>query len=136
MDIIKLARELGAAIQQDEDYIAMESARKANDEDEELQAMIEKFSVLSAAAEYEQEKDNPNEEIMESYGQQLQELYNNIMQNVNMARFERAKDAMDEKMNYLISILAAAVNGEDPMTFEPEEEHHCGGDCGGCSGCH
>ena len=138
MDIIALARELGKAIQQDEDYIAMEAARKANDEDEELQGLIGQFNLISTAAEHEQGKDQPNEQTLQGYGEQLQQLYNQIMQNVNMARFEQAKTVMDDKMNAIIAILAAAVNGEDPMTFDPdaEEEHHCGGDCSGCHGCH
>lgn len=138
MDIIQMARELGKAIQQDADYIAMEAARQANDEDEGLQKLIEEFSVLNVAAEREQQSATPDESKLESLGNRMQELYNTIMSNVNMARFERAKDTMDEKMNFVISILAAAVNGEDPMTFDPaaEAEHHCGGDCGCCDGCH
>ena len=34
MDLIKLTRQLGAAIQQDERYLAFQAARKANEEDE------------------------------------------------------------------------------------------------------
>ena len=39
-------------------------------------------------------------------------------------------------MHYITGILALCIQGEDPATCEPEEEHHhCGGDCSGCSGC-
>ena len=38
MELEKLARQLGAAIQQDKVYLDFEAARKANDADEELNA--------------------------------------------------------------------------------------------------
>ncbi len=37
MDVIEMARELGKAIQQDERYKRIDAAKKANDEDSQLQ---------------------------------------------------------------------------------------------------
>ena len=39
MDIIKLTRELGAAIQQDDRYAKFQAAQKANEEDKDLNSM-------------------------------------------------------------------------------------------------
>ena len=40
MDIIKMARELGAAIQQDERYLNFKKAREANEADKPLNDLI------------------------------------------------------------------------------------------------
>ena len=45
MDIIEAARNLGAAIQQDERYKKYIEAKKANDADEELQELIGEFNL-------------------------------------------------------------------------------------------
>ena len=45
MDIIKITRELGKAIQADERFIAYNAAKLANDNDEELQNLIGEFNL-------------------------------------------------------------------------------------------
>ncbi len=135
MDIIKLARELGAALQQDEAYKAYLRAKEANDNDIELGQLIEQFNQLAATAEAECAKPDVDEATYNAYNDKLRALYETIMSNPNMAAFEAAKAVVDNKMNTIVAILAAAVNGEDPMTFDPNEHHSCGGDCGHCHGC-
>lgn len=135
MDVIKLARELGVALQQDDEYKAYLRAKEANDNDEQLQQLIEQFNLLAASAEYESHKDESDQAKLDEYNEKLRALYEVIMSNQSMAAFEAAKSVVDEKMNTIVAILAAAVNGEDPMTFDPHEHHNCGGDCGHCHGC-
>ena len=135
MDIITMARELGKAIQQEQVYHDLTAAKKLNDDDEALQKLIEQFSVINTAYEIEGGKDHPDEKRCAEYEKQLESMYGEIMSNTNMARFELAKNRMDELMNKVVAILAAAVNGEDPMTVDPEQLIHddeCGGDCDCC----
>ena len=61
--------------------------------------------------------------------------YKKVMDNEHMRDYEVARAEIDEMMHYITGILALCIQGEDPATCEPEEEHHCGGDCSGCSGC-
>ena len=49
-DVIQIARELGAALQEDERYKALVQARKVNDEDEELQNLIGEFNMIMLKA--------------------------------------------------------------------------------------
>jgi len=135
MDVIKLARELGVALQQDDEYKAFLVAKEANDNDEQLQQLIEQFNLLVTTAEYEAHKPDADEAKIAEFNEKLRVLYETIMSNPNMIAFEAAKNRVDTKMNTIVAILAAAVNGEDPMTFDPEEHHNCGGDCGHCHGC-
>ena len=135
MDIITLARELGKAIQQDPIYAELEAAKKLNDEDFELQKLIERFGVLQQSYEYEAGKETPDEDRLSATEAQLESLYETIMGNANMARFEGAKAKMDIMMNKIVAILAASVNGDDPMTVDPDKlihEDECGGDCDCC----
>lgn len=135
MDIIKMAREMGAAIQQEPEYLALCDAKQANDEDEALQKMIEDFNKLMQQGEMLAAEEGAN---IDEIGAQIQDGYDAIMGNPNMVRYNECKDKIDSLMQTVVAILAASVNGEDPMTFDPhaQEEHHCGGDCSGCSGCH
>lgn len=136
MDIIELARQLGKAIQEDPDYIKLVAAREANDADTALQELIAKFNLLATSYDYEGQKEDADESKLESLGADMEKLYAEIMSNKKMAEFTELKDIIDDKMNDIVAILAAAVNGEDPMTYDPAaEHHHCDGDCDCCSGC-
>ena len=134
MDIIKLTRELAKAIQQDQVYADLQAARKLNDDDAELQQMIEQFGVKNTAYEFEANKDNPDEKKLEKLEGELEAMYEKVMSNANMLRFEGAKAKMDELMNKIMALLAAAVNGEDPDTIDPDEllRSECEGDCDCC----
>ena len=50
--------------------------------------------------------------------------------------FEAAKTAVDDMMNEIMGILACCIDGQDPATCTPQQEHHCGGSCDSCGGCH
>ena len=121
MDVIKLTRELGAAIQQDERYLAFVAARKANDDDKELNALIGKLNLVQMNYKNESEKETPDNAKLESLDEEFRKLYGEIMLNANMRKFEEAKQDVDDMMNYLIQILSLCVNGEDPAT--------CGSSC-------
>ena len=70
---------------------------------------------------------------MQDFDQQFRAIYAQVMQNPNMVNYEVARKEVDGMMNYLMQILTLCVNGEDPATCEPKEEHDCGGNCSACS---
>lgn len=134
MDIIAMARELGKAIQQDERYKRIDAAKTANDNDAGLQDLIHKFNLKRSELSIEMAQENKNPEKLNQLDHELKEVYQEVMQNPNMAEFNAAKVEVDDMMNYISTILYGAVNGEDPDTIEPQQS--CGGDCAGCAGCH
>ena len=134
MDIIAMARELGKAIQQDERYKRIDAAKTANDKDEELQQLIQKFNMKRSELSVEMAQENKNPEKLNQLDRELKAVYQEVMQNPNMAEFNAAKVEVDDMMNYISTILYGAVNGEDPDTIEPQQS--CRGDCAGCAGCH
>ncbi|NMP38193.1 MAG: YlbF family regulator [Clostridiales bacterium] len=137
MDVIALVRQLGAALQQDDRYLKFQEARKANDADEELNALIGKINLVQMSYQQEAAKSDANEQKLQAYDKEFNEIYGQVMLNANMQAYEVARGEVDELMNYIVGILSMCVNGEDPETCEPpkEHEHNCGGECSSCSGC-
>lgn len=139
MDIIKLTRELGAAIQQDERYLNFTKARETNENDKDLMDLLGKIQLLQMNFQQESGKEDADPAKLEAYNTEFEGLYGQFMANKNVLAFEEARKEVDDMMNYIMGILSLCVNGADPMTCEPEEHHHdhdCGGECSGCSGCH
>ena len=138
MDVIKLTRELGAAIQQDERYLAFAKAKEANENDKELNDLMGKLQLVQMNYQIEASKEEPDAEKMRAFEEELNEAYTTLMDNEKMQAYDEARTAVDEMMNYIMQILGLCVNGADAATCEPPkaEEHNCGGSCSSCSGCH
>ena len=136
MDIIEIIRQLGAAIQQDERYLAFHEARRTNEADTDLNDLINKIQLIHMSYQHEAAKDDANEEKLAAYDKEFSEVYQTVMANENMQKYEAARHAVDDMMNEITAILSLCVQGEDPKTCQPQEEHHCSGECGSCGGCH
>lgn len=67
MDIMKLTRELGRALQQDQTYINMSVAEQQCNEDEALQNAIGKFNLKRMAHTTRRGKEDRSEELIEQY---------------------------------------------------------------------
>lgn len=135
MELEKMVRELGAAIQKDQVYLNFAAAREANDADEELNGLMGKIRLVQLSYQQESEKDEPDAQKMEAYNTEFQGIYQQIMANANMQAFEKARKDLDDMMNRFTGILAMCVNGEDAMTCDPAASG-CGGECDSCGGCH
>ncbi len=137
MEINKLARELGKAIQKDERYLNLQKCIDANEADTALNELMAKIQLLQVSYQKEAEGEG-NAEKLQQFEKEFNQLYAEIMQNENMKRYEEARAQIDEMMNYIVELLALCVNGEDPDTCEPQKQdcdhdHDC--DCG-CHDCH
>ncbi|MBR3816339.1 MAG: YlbF family regulator [Clostridia bacterium] len=137
MDIIKLTRELGAAIQQDERYLAFTKAREENEKDSELNDLMGQIQMVQMNYQMEASKEEPDSAKMQAFEEEFNTLYTKFMANGKMQAYDAARTEVDEMMNYIMQILSLCVNGADPATCEPEKhDHECGGSCSSCSGCH
>ena len=136
MDVIAKARELGALLQQDERYVALMNAQKANEDDKELNELIARIQLVQMSFQHEASKEDKNQQKLEAYDKEFGEIYTKIMANPNMQAFEAARSEIDKLMNYINGIFALCLQGQDPATCEPQQQHDCGGECSSCSGCH
>ncbi len=137
-NIINAARNLGKAIQESDAYKAYDAARKANDEDKELQEKIGNFNLLrmSLGSEMSKEPEQQDKSKIECLNTEMRQAYEAIMSSKAMKDFEQAKLGMDEIMNAVNDIISLCMEGTDPEKAEPMDHSSCGGDCGHCGGCH
>lgn len=134
MTVIEATRELGKAIQADERYVKLMTAKDANDKDDALNALIGKLNLIQMSYQHEAEGE-ANEEKMAGYDKEFREVYAEVMTNENMKAYEIARQEIDDMMNYVMQILSLCVNGEDPETCEPAPQADCTGSCATCGGC-
>lgn len=134
MDIIEMARQLGAAIQQSDEYTAYNVAKNAADGDEVLQEMIGEFNLKKLSLSTEVQKEEKDQEKLAALNEEVRSLYGRIMAHPTMAAYNTTKEELDRLLNFIQQIIVYSANGEDPATIQ--EETFCGGDCSGCSGCH
>lgn len=134
MDIIELAREIGAKIQEDERYLNLKVAQQNNDQDEQLQSLVGEFNLKRMAINEEVQKENRDEEKIQSLNNELREVYTTIMNNKNMTAFNNAKNEMETLLRRVTAIIMQSAEGEDPKTTDYTES--CGGSCSTCGGCH
>ncbi len=137
-DVIKLARELGAALQEDPKFAALQDAKAKNDADEELQNLIGELNLIVMQFNKEMEKSEQvkDESKIEKLNKKYMEMYNTIMANPNMLVYQKAQADMEAVANEINAILAMCLNGEDPMTCDPHANDGCTHNCGTCGGCH
>ncbi len=132
MDLIQMTRELGAALQQDERYLALAKANAINEADAELNSFIGEVQMIQTSYQNEAGKEDADKDKLEAYDKRFSEVYNKIMTNPNMQGFQEARQAIDDLMKEITGILSLCVRGEDPATCELEPEVDCGGECSSC----
>jgi len=135
MDIIQMARELGKEIQKDERYLNMQVAVQNTDKDAKLQDMIGQYNLKRMSIESEIQKPDRDQEKLQAYQQELNNLYEAIMKIPSMIAYNNAKVQMDALLRRVSAIIEQSASGADPETAD-YQEHSCGGECGSCSGCH
>lgn len=133
MDIIKLTRELGAAIQATEEYKRFMEAKDKNDKDEELQKQIGDFNLLKMQLDAEHEKEEKDDAKILEINEKIVALYNVIISSEAMTQYNAAYADYKTLTDKITNILLMCENGEDPATCEPS---FCTGNCGTCGGCH
>ena len=133
MDIIELTRQLGAAIQQTEEYKRFMAAKEKNDNDAQLQKQIGDFNLLKMQLDAEHEKEAKDEAKILEINEQIVALYNEIVSGEAMSEYNAAYEAYRTLTDKVSNILLMCENGEDPATCEPSS---CTGNCSTCGGCH
>lgn len=137
MDAVLKARELGKVIQQDERYINYNKAKKANDEDTQLQQLIGEFNLKRVTLNTEMSKPEKDNDKIAKLNTEIKDMYADIMRNQNMTAFSKAKDEMDSLLNKITMVITMSANGEDPDTCPVDAPAGgCSGSCSSCSGCH
>ena len=134
MGIIEATRNLGVEIQKDERFIRFIKAKLANDNDETLQNQIGEFNTIRMNLDREMNAETQDENKIRELNEKLREIYTAVMSSKTMLEYNTAKADVDAMLNDINSIIMQCVEGEDPMTAEPQTA--CTGSCSTCGGCH
>ena len=130
---VKIARQLGHAIQEADFYKKLNAAKEKADADETLQALIALFNSKRVAINNEACKQNRDEEALKTLNEEMRTVYSQIMSNENMAAYNTAKQSFDSSLQRLVTIVTNSAEGEDPDTTDFSED--CTHDCSTCGGC-
>lgn len=133
MDLIAKTRELGKMIQQEESYINLQTAEKNADADKTLQDLIGEFNLKRLAINNETQKAEKDSEKIAELNSEMQKIYADIMSNENMIAYNDAKQAFDQLMTRVMTIIQNCSQGEDPETTDYTAS--CSGSCATCGGC-
>lgn len=125
--IIQKAKELGELLEQSEAVAKQRKAKKAFDEDSQLQELIGAFNLAKMSLMNESNKETPDNEKTEEYRKQTTEIYEKIMQNNVMIELNEAEYALEQLVAQINSILQQSITGD---------EGGCTHNCATCSGCH
>ena len=136
MSLESALRELGKEIQADPRFAALQTAAKANDADEALQAQMQEMQLLSLKYQQEAEKgEEASQERIAELQQEYQDLYTKIMDGENMKNYSAAAADMEHMAQYISQMIGLFFDGQDPATCEIPASG-CTHDCCTCGGCH
>ena len=133
MDIISMTRELGKMIQQEEAYVNLHTAEKNADADQTLQDLIKEFNLKRLSINNETQKAEKDSEKIAELNSEMQKIYGDIMSNENMIAYNDAKQAFDQIMTRIMTIIQNCSEGQDPETTDYTAS--CSGSCATCGGC-
>ncbi|MBR2714890.1 MAG: YlbF family regulator [Ruminococcus sp.] len=134
MELIKLARQMGHAIQDEKAYKDLQTAKDAADNDNELQDLIGEFNLKRMAINNEACKEDRDEEKLRTLNEEMRSVYSKVMANENMTAYNNAKTELDTLLQRVLAIITQSAEGEDPDTTDFSTS--CTHDCSTCGGCH
>lgn len=130
MEIFELAKKLGEAIRKDVRLIEFEEAKKAYENDTELQNALKEYEVQQQALQAEMVKDDKDMHTIEAINERINELYSLVVTNPSFLKLNNLQLEVNELMNEVNNTITCAITGEDPKSA-------CTHNCATChSQCH
>ena len=129
MDIFELAAELGKALKADEKLVRLEAAKKAYENESELQKMLVEYEVQQRALQGEMVRDERDTLFIDTIQKRIDSLYHGIMEHPVFAELNEAQAEVNELMNAVNNTITFEITGELPSSCT----HNCSTCGGGCA---
>ena len=130
MEIFELAKLLGEAIKKDTRLIEFEEAKKAYENDVELQMALKEYEVQQQALQSEFLKEDKDGYTIDAINARIEELYHQIVTNESFLKLHQIQAEVNELMNEVNNTITCTITGEDPKSA-------CTHNCATChSQCH
>ena len=128
MDIFELAAELGKALKEDEKLKRLDAAKKAYENEPELQRMLVEYEVQQKALQGEIVREERDTLFIDTIQKRIDTLYHDIMEHPVFAELNEAQADVNELMNAVNNTITYNITGEMPSCT-----HDCSTCGGGCS---
>lgn len=117
---------LGQQILSSDEYVTFKQAEAAYQADAQLSALVNEFDACRNQLIMARSEDGNDEAKVSDIQDQMEKLYNKIMENENMKQYNEAAGKFEALMKHVFDSINTAV-------FGPQE---CTHNCATCSGCH
>lgn len=117
---------LGQQILFSDEYVAFKQAEATYQGDAQLSALVNEFDACRNQLIMARSEEGNDESKVSDIQDQMEKLYNKIMENENMKQYNEAAGKFEALMKHVFDSINTAV-------FGPQE---CTHNCATCSGCH
>ena len=117
---------LGQQILSSDEYVAFKQAEATYQADAQLSALVNEFDACRNQLIMARSEEGNDEAKVSDIQDQMEKLYNKIMENENMKQYNEAAGKFEALMKHVFDSINTAV-------FGPQE---CTHNCATCSGCH
>lgn len=125
MTVFELAAQLGKALKEDDKLVRLDKAKKAYENDKDLQKMMVEYEVQQKALQCEITKDERDTLLIDVIQKRINELYESIMAHPIFMELNEAQAEVNELMNAVNNAITFEITGELPS---------CTHDCSTCGG--
>ncbi|MBC7765354.1 MAG: YlbF family regulator [Hyphomonadaceae bacterium] len=124
-NILKTAQELGVMIATSDTFLRFQKAEEAHNSDAEALALVEEYNVFRESLMQKIRSEQPDEQAMNDFRNQLQEKFQEVQKNAIIAEYVESKKGFDELNEQVMNLIASTTSGGCDS-----------GSCSSCSGCH
>ena len=128
--VFQKTRELGEALLQSEEYVAMKELEERAMGNQEAAQTMGKFIETKQKLEEMLMSDDPDAEALRALSSEMDELQEHLQMIEDIHELTEARNAFSGLIEQVNGVLRFIITGE-----MAEEEDGCGGNCAGCAGC-
>ena len=139
-EILPLAKQLGEALKNCEEYKTFCETRDAMRQNIVLKEQLDEFKVQKSVLEVEKEKAEPDEHVVDVLSARLEVLYKQITENPQMKAYSKAEEDLNLLMNAVNMTISSYIGAEEYTSEadadDEDGEGGCTHNCSTCRGCH
>ncbi len=137
MDVIEMARKLGEALKNSEEYKNYENAKAELKADVELGTKINEYKVQRSLYETESNKEEKDDMLLDALDSRCEVLYKEITSQPLMQKYNKAEEDFEMLVTAVNMTIASYIGSNSYSSEGTEGEGHegCSGSCAHCHGC-
>ena len=139
-EIITLAKQLGEALKNCEEYKTFCETRDAMRQNIVLKEQLDEFKVQKSVLEVEKEKAEPDEHVVDVLSARLEVLYKQITEDPQMKAYSKAEEDLNLLMTAVNMTISSYIGAEEYTSEadadDEDGEGGCTHNCSTCRGCH